>query len=710
MSKRLVSSLLAAALVLGAPGLPAYQAAAQSIRSIPAASPAAGAPVAAAASHLGLGVAPFFASSVAPAPPAGLRSFSAAPSAAPVAPAAVSAAVRAAAPVPTAAAVAAPIRAVVSSPAPALVGRASASVSDARAGVVGEKAVPSADAEAESGAVLFDQSSVHAAAALPVAGAAHDGDGAGLKPSDAAAQPAAESARPPAPETKTKLPRSLWGLFWGHHIMTVFGINFHMLSQPFLVMETLKKSKSLMGVVRNVHMGSMSIVNLLPVGYLIDKTDFRVLFIGTTLMRAVLMGSIPLLFLTGHLSFAALVAIVAVNPIFQSTMIVADGAARKAFLGKDEKLNKEAAATMGKWDSLAGMIMPLTAGWAIGALVASYGLGGYAFAYGVYAALLLAAAPFYWLMVRDPRDHSEMGMSGFKSFMAETGKFVFMLGKGLLLSPYAVLRALWNAVRSGRKAGPVAAPGEKAGVKERMARALDRHEATKGLAYILRNKTLSTLMSVGAIEAFLSDAMPMVVLPNYITDAVGTAPGHIPLIGSLLATSGGIFGVMLAAEYVGRFISSSRLEGDKGDRLIEKVGHGRFYRMAALSSLLFWLMWAFPALVAPGMFWVNLGVVLFVQFAMQLMHAPVGIVMAPVVRKEIPDDKLGRVDSAFNMVDLFFSAGGALAAGLILDAVGIKTAMFLIACAITVSAGLEWMVPKWIFPDGERPAKDEPKT
>jgi hypothetical protein len=179
----------------------------------------------------------------------------------------------------------------------------------------------------------------------------------------------------------------------------------------------------------------------------------------------------------------------------------------------------------------------------------------------------------------------------------------------------------------------------------------------------------------------------------------------VPLVGGLLATAGGIFGLMLAAESVGRFLSSWRMEGDKGDRLIEKVGHGRFYKMAALSSLLFWLMWLVPTVLAPHMFWIGLGTVLFVQFLTQIFHGPVGIVMAPVVRNEIPDEKLGRVESAFGMVDMFFSAGGALMAGFLLDMFSISTAMAIIAAAITLTGVIEWKVPGWIFPDGRRPAK-----
>jgi hypothetical protein len=729
--KRAASAVLTAVVLLGAPGLRAYAAAAEIVAS-PGVSAASAAGVSAAAVSSAFSGAAALVPAVpvlrASAPSLAGASAAAFPSAGVFAPGGSAAAAvalpAASAPMGFAAPSADPTGAadagVAASPASAVSvgfsGRTAEDAVSAALRIVGERssragsAPASPDDRAVEGAWLFDLSARRPNAALPVfaaAAAAQDGDApggnaGGLSPASAAA-PAAAPATPPAPKSgRTKLPRSLWGLFWGHHILTVTGIELHVVSQPFLVMETLKKSKAIMGLVRNVHMGSMSLVNLLPVGLLIDKTDFRVLFIGTSLARAALMGSIPLLFLAGHLSFGMLVGIIALNPLFQSTMIVADGAARMSFLGNDEKLNKEASATLGKWDSLAGMITPIAASLVVAGLVGSYGLGGYALAYGVYAAFLLMAVPIYWIMVRDTRDHSEMGMAGFLSFLKGTATFLWAFAKGILLSPFALARFLYGLIKSGG-AGAATEPG--LGLKERVARTFDAHEATQGFSYILRNKTLSTLISVGAIEAFLSDAMPMVVLPNFIKDVVGVGPHFaFPLVGGLLATAGGLFGVMLAAESVGRFLSSWRMEGEKGDKLIAKLGHGRFYKMAAVSSLLFWLLWAVPTFAAPHMFWAAFGTVMFVQFATQFFHGPVGIVMAPIVRREIPDARLGRVESAFNMVDMFFSAGGALVAGFLLDWFGISTAMGIIAGAITFTGVVEWLVPAWLFPDGVRPA------
>lgn len=523
-------------------------------------------------------------------------------------------------------------------------------------------------------------------------------------PGEPSAAPTPEPAKPSKPG-KTKLPRTVWGTIIGHGMLTIFGIELHVISQPFLVMETLGQSKTTMGIVRNVHSGAFSLVNLLPVGFLVDKTDFRALFIGTSLARAALMGAIPALWLTGHLSIAALLVIVALNPLFQTTMVVAERAAIMAAVGTDEKMNKDATAIMGKWEALAGMFMPLLAGWALGALVTSFGLGGYALAYGIYAAMLVLAVPLYWFMVRDPRDPKDLGWDGFRRFFVESAKFLYFIARAVLLLPFTALRGLWRWARKARGQAAARAPEGPVTLKERLARMMDQHESTKGLAYILRNRTLSLLMLIGAVEAFLIEGFPLVVLPNYIVDVIGAAPAGVPFIGTLLATSGGILGLLFSAEYMGRFASSWYMEGERGDRLIERWGHGRFYRLAAMSSLLIWLMWLVPSFVARGAFWLDLGVVVAVMGLIQFFHAPVGIVMASVKRNEIPDEMLGRVESSFDMVHLALAAMGALFAGLILDYTSIHVAMAAIAALVTGTAVFQFLAPRLLFPDGNRPAK-----
>ncbi|MDX6771219.1 MAG: hypothetical protein SF051_16940, partial [Elusimicrobiota bacterium] len=555
-----------------------------------------------------------------------------------------------------------------------------------------ERPAPSPESSAAAAGSRFDL-------ALP----REESDAVLAAPADGPA-PALPPSRPEPKPAKVKLPRTVWGTVIGHGVLTVFGIELHVISQPFLVMETLGQSKTTMGIVRNVHSGAYSLTNLLPIGYLVDKTDFRALFIGTSLARALMMGAIPALWLTGNLTIAALLVIVALNPLFQTTMVVAERSAIMAAVGKDEKLNKEATAVLGKWEALAGMFMPLLAGWALGALVTHFGLGGYALAYGIYSAMLVAAVPLYWFMVRDPRDPKDLGLEGFRRFGAETVKFLFAIVKTVLLLPFTALRGLWRFIRARRAAAPAADAAPARDWKEALARWCDGHESTKGLGYILRNRTLAILMMIGAIEAFLMEALPMVVLPNYIVDVVGTAPTGVPFIGTLLATSGGILGLMFSAEYFGRFLSSWYMEGERGDRLIAKWGHGRFYRAAATSSLLIWLMWVVPTFVAAGSFWVSLLAVVGVMGVLQFFHAPIHIVMAPVKRAEIPDEMLGRVESSFDMIDLALAATGALIAGLMLDAMSITWAMGVIAAAVTLTAAFQWYAPRLLFPDGKRPA------
>ncbi|TBR16772.1 hypothetical protein EPO15_18510 [bacterium] len=553
-----------------------------------------------------------------------------------------------------------------------------------------EESQPAPEKSAESAAAeagrRFDLSAPSVPTADPVPAGAQAPHPSGLTPA--------------APSGKVKLPRTVWGTIIGHGMLTVFGIELHVISQPFLVMETMGQSKTTMGLVRNVHSGSFSLVNLLPVGFLVDKTDFRALFIGTSLARALLMAAIPALWMTGHLTIAALLVIVALNPLFQSTMVVAERAAIMAAVGQDEKLNKEATATLGKWESLAGLFMPLLAGWALGALVTNFGLGGYAMAYGIYAAMLVAAVPLYWFMVRDPRDPKDLGVDGLKRFAAESGRFLAAIVLGVLSIPWRLARALWRALRS--RAPAAAAPA--GGLKERLTAWLDAHESTKGLAFVLRDRTLTLLMLIGAVESFLVEALPMVVLPNFIAEVLGEAPAGVPFLGTLLATSGGILGLMYSAEYLGRFASSWYMEGERGDRAIARLGGARLYRMAALSSLLFWALWLVPTF-AHGAFWVGLGAVVGVMGLIQLFHAPVSVVIAPLKRAHIPDPVLGRVESAFDMVSLAIASMGALLAGLIMDFTSIQFAMGAIAAAVTATAAFQWVAARMLYPKTPPPQK-----
>jgi hypothetical protein len=720
----MLRSVLSALLVLLAPGFSAYDAAAQVVR----------APVAPVTGSIRLNVGAPTASLGSSLLSAPSLSLAAAPSSLPAAPAAAAPALAAALPA------AAPLPAL-------LAARALPRIRSTAAASAAVSARPaSSEFRGDRDARAFDQADFRASVSLPVFAAAADGPEEA--PRDSGLKPASEAAAAPAPK---KIPRPLWGFFWGHDIATVLGINFHMLSQPFLVQSTLGMGTATMGFVRNIHMGAMAIVNFLPIGYLIDKTDFRVVAISTAVARALLMGAIPLLWSAGLLHFGVLAAIVAFNPLFQSTMIVAEGAAMKTLLGKDEKLNKDATATFSKWDAVAGMAMPLVAGWVVGALVSGFGLGGYAMAYGVYAGLLLVSIPIYWFTIKDPRFPGKMSpveavVQGATFLGALLASMVHPLvailrwafasffpgarsafptpygGKGLvervkrlgvaalwtarealvalagavLLLP-ALVKALkflpgaWRAARTG-------------GSTSGLADLLDRYKPMEGLAYILRNKTLRILTAVMALEVLLVDALPFVILPNLIQEGLGKVPAIMP---AAFASAGGLMGLLFSIEYLGRFIPSMRLEGSKGDAIIEKVGHGAFYKRAAFASLLFWALLA-PLYLTTGLFWVNLAIVGGVMFGVQYFNTPVGIVLAPVKRAEMDDAKLARIESAVFMVDVAFESVGALLLGLLMDFAGLKAALIVTALFISLTGILQYKVPSWIFPDGNRPAKKAP--
>lgn len=622
---------------------------------------------------------------------------------------------------------------------------------------------------------------------------------------------------------KVKIPKSLLGLFWGHSIFIVFGIYMHMNAQPYLVYGLTGGSKTMMGLVRNIHFGAYSVSNFLPVGPVIDKTDYPVLFKGTSIVRALLMGAIPLLWMSGHLSFAVLALIVAINPIFQNLMTNSDVAASYSILGEEEAIVKEGNAFVNKWYAVAEVLMPLISGAMIGLLVRSFGdPGGYAMAYAVYAVMLLLAIPTFHFLVRDPRYHDpsvkKKPVKRYRNVFEApyvAGKALFYLVKWTFLGgpvklAWALTRGVFSTLgrigrplglvsreasrkeswlsRRGRWASPIRATVrwlesptiKKAAVTkdrsemlkaadarnvdlealwkergmlaeegdsvfrrfrkalsripsrgaEKTARFFDRIEATQGLSVIIRSKTLAILLSVHVIEYFLEDALFFVVLPNYLIDVIRPQASlaalslltpvleGVPLLAwlgplvdellrALLSTKGGLTGAMLAVSALGGLLGTLYVSGPKGDLRIKRHGHSKFYKAAALGSLLFWLMMVPIAIIPPvvggvapaiplPLFFASLGIYLFQNFMMRMLHEPLQTVLAPVRRNQIPNDMVGKVSAAMTMIQVAFTAAGALTVGLALDFVPIGTAVFWISVGITLTALLQWKAPKWL--------------
>ena len=243
---------------------------------------------------------------------------------------------------------------------------------------------------------------------------------------------------------------------------------------------------------------------------------------------------------------------------------------------------------------------------------------------------------------------------------------------------------------------------------EKAARFFDRHEATSGLAVILRSRTLSILLAVGAIELFLGDALYFIVIPNYIIDVLHPMQSlaHLPVIGALLSTKVGILGLSFQVSAVASFIGSAWMSGAKGAERIKKWGHRRLYRVAAIGTVMFWGMMipmflmpvgaAATATVTAALFFTSLAIFLGQGFLTRLLHTPLSIAMAPVQRSQIPNDKVGPVVQSLSMIETAIESVGSLAVGFFLDKTAITLAIPIIAAAITVTAVLEWLAPRWL--------------
>lgn len=456
--------------------------------------------------------------------------------------------------------------------------------------------------------------------------------------------PAAKPAEGPV-----KVPKALWGLLVGDIFMTI-GMYMHILSQPFLV-QGLTGSSAAVGVVRNIHYGSYTASSFFELGAVVDKTDYGVLMAGSYMIRALLMGAIPLLFMTGHLTLAALSLIVAINPFFQNISTTTDEAAQISILGTDERVINKGKALVTKVMAVANLL-PLISGLIVGSLVAAFGAtAGYAYAYAGYAAFLLLGVPFIKLLLVDPR-HADpnvkdkptrnwlnlfvplaaviktLGLvTGVTHTLRRLRSRYFGPGAGLgrrLLAGLALLLTspLWllggslvvQAQRAGaaiqavrdwlaarRAAAPVEGSPAPAGARERLARFLEGFESLKGISFILRNDVLWILSLVATANLFLADALDFVVMPNFIAQVIVPRLdlARWPVIGGLLSTGAGVFTLLIIAGSAAALYVTRLFEGDSGLERIKRWGHKSLYRVAALGSASFFLLLIPAFFLAP---------------------------------------------------------------------------------------------------------------
>ena len=96
------------------------------------------------------------------------------------------------------------------------------------------------------------------------------------------------------------------------------------------------------------------------------------------------------------------------------------------------------------------------------------------------------------------------------------------------------------------------------------------------------------------------------------------------------------------------------------------------------------------------MFFGAMGVLVTQEFLMSALATPLMIAMTPVRRKQIPNDMVGRVSSAFTMVDGALMAAGALAIGLTLDFLSITAALIIVAIFLSMTSIFEFVMPGWL--------------
>ena len=336
--------------------------------------------------------------------------------------------------------------------------------------------------------------------------------------------------------------RAFWAFTLGQSLAAL-GMDFNYTALPNLVAPT-KADNAKLGFNRATNWGAQAAGSLMT-GPLVDRQPVKRTLIWTYAGRAVLLALVPVLFVTGHFSFAVFCLLIALAGFLQSTGATAGSVAFNRILGEDEAYYNRANAIMTIVTNVVGVAGPLLAGafiaWA-GAFFA-LPLMGSALSYGVYAALMLATAVGYGIMLKLPRDEILQARRDLKKALktADLGD-ARVKGVGaarlpggrqtLVVEISGVEPALVKGVPAEFAGYPVKITAPRRAIRE----LIDGFKLTWSNRFLRRYLTLSTL-SLAA-----GDSLTFAVMPRYLADVLHAGPGA--------------FGLFLAASALGVGVAS----------------------------------------------------------------------------------------------------------------------------------------------------------
>lgn len=357
------------------------------------------------------------------------------------------------------------------------------------------------------------------------------------------------------------------------------GLSFQEAAMPGLATQNdLHPARS--GYASGVHSAANAVSFLLN-GRLVDRHPIRWMLGLPLVGSALALAAVPAAFFPFFsgapalpLAFFALyLAAVFGSGFLRSIGGTAEEVASNHFLARNEASYNKAMALGNAVSSGASVVGFLAAGGLIA--MAGSGIGhaltGHAAAYGVAAFLLLAVGLVFLVFLRVPRDASLEARQALLKRLKERKPRLYPRVRGVSTGWRDGEKVLlvelrgWSA-REAKRSGPHALPEEFEGYQVRGAPVRNRlRDLLQGFRINWRDPFLRLTLLFSSLEYATSDAMAYIAVPRFISEGLGSASAlpagltGLPVLGpflSALTSYEGAFGLYMAAAALGAGLSS----------------------------------------------------------------------------------------------------------------------------------------------------------
>ncbi len=395
-------------------------------------------------------------------------------------------------------------------------------------------------------------------------------------------------------------------------------------------------------------MSGLSLATQLPaslvglfLGVWVDRLARRPLLIGADITRAILLLGIPVAALLGHLQLWMFFGVAALSGVLSLLFDVSYQAYLPWLI--DRKNLVEGNSKLGITASLAEVVGPGLAGILVQFLTVPFAIAIDALTY------LFSALSLWRIEARESKPQARETQS------VETVSVETVSVETLSADDCRAAETTKEGNRQQEHSHAASSQGQ--GQRQ----AYWRAELAEGLKAVRHNRTLLALAEAAATLGFTSSAVFVLDTLYALRDL-----GLSPLLFGFTVTVGGVGALLGAAisRHVVRFLGI-------GKTLLVTLflqGIAASFWVAASGSVLRATLWLLGA-----------------QLLGDTSGMVYGIVESTVRQTIVPDALLGRVNATIRVLDVGFTAVGSFMAGLIANAIGIRSTMALAACGMVLS-------------------------